>query len=80
MQYRSVLAFLVLCTAAQAADVDEEPASVPIPAERLKACTDGGGCVYVTKDELRGLAEKMFDAGKRYSDATCASRIEFRER
>jgi hypothetical protein len=74
MKYRSVLAFLVLCTAAQAGEV-EEPSTVPISAERMKACDEGGGCVYVTKAEMQDMAEKLFAAGQRYANATCASKV-----
>lgn len=77
MKYRSVLAFLVLCTAAQAGEV-EDTESIVITKKRANECQAGGGCAYVTSDELRSLAEKMFEGGQRYANATCASRIGLR--
>jgi hypothetical protein len=78
MQYRSVLAFLVLCSVAQAEEATVEPALVPISTERAKECEAGGGCAYVTKAEMQDMAEKMFEAGQRYANATCASRTGLR--
>jgi hypothetical protein len=59
MKYRSVLAFLVLCSVAQAEEATDEPALVPISAERAKECAAGGGCVYVTDSELRGILQRL---------------------
>jgi hypothetical protein len=78
VQYRSVLAFLVLCTAAQAEEVTDEPISVPISAERAKECAAGGGCVYVTDAELRGilqrLAQQAYDTCKAHERERCGSK------
>jgi hypothetical protein len=78
VQYRSVLAFLVLCSVAQAEEATVEPALVPISAERAKECAAGGGCVYVTEAELRGiltrLSQQAYDTGKAHERERCGSK------
>jgi hypothetical protein len=69
MQSRSVLAFLVLCSAAQAGEVESVTAQIPM--ERAQACSDGGGCSLVTKDEIEALTLRAFKAGERSGLAAC---------
>jgi hypothetical protein len=78
MQYRAFLAALVLSTAVHAGEAEESTA-VQISAERMKACNEGGGCVFVTKAEVVEAMNEVFEAGKRYAHVTCASRTKAHE-
>lgn len=73
MQYRVLLAALVLSTAVSAGEV-EEPSTVHVSAERLKECHNGGGCALVTADEVKALMERMYEAGRQNAHVTCGSR------
>ncbi len=64
-----VLALLAGCATQAPPKPDDGSRTVTIPAERVQACQQGGGCALLSKAELDDLVQLAAAVGKAQADA-----------